>query len=169
MKIKKRELILLSSWLIIIAAVFGDYLIRSTHRKLAELYDEISLTQEKLSRISGIAKQADVINAEYDRVASNFREIKDSDSLLQEISAIAKKLNVNILNVKPGQAKDDGFYKSYSIKIEIQDEMPVLARFLFTLTEELKSIGVERLQVNAKTKGELPKATLQVSAVVFKE
>jgi Tfp pilus assembly protein PilO len=167
-RIKKRELILALIWLIIIGGIVADSVVRKAYLRFSRLEEEITLNEEKFLRLSAILKQSKEVNSEYEKVISKYKEITDSDNLLQEIEKIANKANINILNIKPTATKDEGLYKSYSLKIEVQDDISSLARFLYTLTEELKSIGVERLQINSQSRSELPKVSLLINAVVFK-
>jgi len=168
-KIKKRELILFSVWLIIISVIFADSAIRNAYLKFSRLDEEITLNEEKLLRLNVILKQSGEVNSEYEKAIAGYKRITDSDNLLQEMENIAKKENVNILNIKPAAAKQEGLYNTYSVKIEAQDEIAMVARFLNALSEELKSVSVERLQINAQTRAELPKVSLLINAVVFRE
>jgi len=96
------------------------------------------------------------------------RNIEDTEGLLQEIERLARKAGVNLLNVKPTGSRDEGLYKVYSLSVEMQDDVAAFARFMNMITEEFKGIGIERLQINGQAKGELPKETAALNAVVFK-
>lgn len=168
-KIKRQELILLAVWLIIILVISGDSIVRKASSRFYGLDDEITINQEKLARLNAILKQEKELTAEYEKVLAGYRPIKDSDSLLQEIDAIAKKSNVNIVNIKPLSAKVEAAYKSYSIKIEGQDDIYAIAKFLNVLIEELRSASTERLQFSAVNRDELPKASITINALVFNQ
>jgi hypothetical protein len=167
-KIKRQELILLSAWIIIILVISGDNIIRKASSRFYRLDEEIAASQEKLVRLNAILKREKELNSEYEKVFSGYSPVKDSDSLLQEIDAIAKKLNVNITNIKPASTKEDAAFRSYSIKIEGQDDVYAIAKFLNVLTEEIKGVSIERLQFSAQNRDELPKVTTTVNALVFK-
>jgi Tfp pilus assembly protein PilO len=168
-KIKKRELILFSLWLIIISVIFADQAIRNAYLKFSRLEEEISLNEDKLLRLNAILKQSKEINSGYEKGFSKYKAITDSDSLIQEVEKIAGKTNINILNIKPATPKDEGLHRTYSLKIEVQDEVSSVARFISSLSEELKSIGVESLQINSQSREEFPRVSLLINAVVFKE
>jgi hypothetical protein len=51
----------------------------------------------------------------------------------------------------------------------MQDDVASIAQFLNTVSEEFKGVNIERLQISAQSRTELPKATAAISAVVFKE
>jgi len=168
MKIKKRELILLAAGVIIAAVFLANTAIQKAYFKFGRLEKEAALNEEKLLRLDSILKHAKDVNAQYENVVAGYKEITDSDNLLREIEDIANKTNLTILNIKPGAVKDEGLFKTYSIKISAQDEILSVASFLYGLTEGLKSVGVERVQINTENKNELPKVTLLINAAVFK-
>jgi hypothetical protein len=168
-QLKKQELLLLSIWFIIIAVVGIDGFVRKFSARFVSLNEEVSLLEEKFMRLRSLTKQAQAIQTQYDKFISEYRRINGSDSLLQEIEKIAKRTNINLLNIKPNTVKDEGLYLTYSVKIEAQDEAAAIARFLGILTDQVKSATIDRLQINAQNKEELPKATIAISAAAFKE
>ena len=168
-KIKRLELILLGVWLIIVIAVVIYMAISKASLRFNQLDDQITSNQEKLGRLNAIVKQEKELNREYEKALAGYNPIKDSDSLLQEIEAIARKLNVNIVNIKPVSTKEETAYKSYSIRIEGQDDVYAVAKFLNILTDELRSVSIERLQVSSQNRNELPKVSVVVNALVFKQ
>jgi hypothetical protein len=167
-KIKRVELILFSLWLIIILAVAGYVITGKARAVFIGLDDGINTNQQKLIRLNAILKQEKELNSEYGSVFSGYRAFNDSDSLLQEINAIARKLNVNITNIKPVSAKEETAYRLYTIKIEGQDDVYAVAKFLNVLSEELRGVSIERLQIGAQNREELPKVNILVNALVFK-
>ena len=166
--LKKRELILLLVCLIMIFGILADNAIRRARHRFNRLSEEIRLNEEKLLRLKAVLGQAKELNSAYERTFSEYKEFKDSDSLLQEIENIGKIVRVNILNIQPSSARDEGLYKIYSIKIEVQDDVLPLAKFLRTLTEGLKNISLESLQIKTQGKDESPKASVLINALVFK-
>jgi Tfp pilus assembly protein PilO len=168
-KIKRLELILLGVWLIIVIAVVAYMAVSKASFRFNQLDDQITLNQEKLARLSAIVKQEKELNVEYEKALAGYNPIKDSDSLLQEIESIARKLNVNIVNIKPVSTKEEAAYKSYSIRIEGQDDVYAVAKFLDILTDELRSVSIERMQVSSQNRNELPKVSVVVNALVFKQ
>jgi hypothetical protein len=165
---RKQTLILIAAWLIIIVVIIGDSVVRTVYNRFGRLNEEISLGEEKLARLQQIIKQSGVVDAQYDKAVRGYKNIRDTESLLQEIERLARKSNVNLINVKPTATKDEGLYKIYSLKIEIQDEVSALVRFLDIISEEFKGVGIERLQINAQTRDELPRASAVINAIVFK-
>jgi len=168
-KIKKREWILLSLSLVIVLAVIMDKIIQKTFVTLRNLDQEIAINEKALYRLKTVLSQSKELNTIYAKIMSTQRFSSDPDNILQEIEKIAQKLNLNILNIKPTIIKDQGAYKIYSIRIESQDDIKILAKFLHILIEDIKGIGVERFQINAADKDEPPKISLLINAIAFKE
>ncbi len=158
----------MAAWLIIILVVIGDSVVRNIYNRFGRLEEEIGLAEEKLVRLNAIIKQAKAVDSQYGKITQGLRNIQDTESLLQEIERLARKAGINLLNVKPTATKDEGLYKVYSLKVEMQDEVAALARFMNMISEEFKGVGIERLQISAQTKDELPKAIAAINAVVFK-
>jgi Tfp pilus assembly protein PilO len=167
-KIKRVELILFGLWLIIILAVAGYMIIAKASARFVQLDEGITANQEKLARLNAIIKQEKELGAEYEDVFSGYRPIKDSDSLLQEIDAIAKKLNVNITNIKPAAAKEEAGYRYYPIRIDGQDDVYAIAKFLNAICSQIRGVSIERLQFSSQNRDELPKVSIEVNALVFK-
>lgn len=137
--------------------------------RVSRLNEEISNNETELSKLKGILKQAGTINSEYEEAFSEYKGLKGSDNLLQELGSIAKNLKLNILSIKSMLAEDTEKYKIYAIKIESQDDPATFAKFLYNLTEGLKGIGVERLQIKAQSRDELPRISMTLNAAIFKD
>lgn len=165
---RKQTLILIAVWLIIILIVIGDSVIRNIYGRFGRLDEEIGLAEEKLLRLNAILKQAKAVDSQYDKLTQGLRNIQDTEGLLQEIERLARKAGINLLNVKPTATRDEGLYRVYSLRVEMQDDVAALARFMNMISEEFKGAGIERLQINGQAKDELPKVIAAINAVVFK-
>lgn len=167
-KATQREQLLFSIlflvFLLVLARKGVQQLITNSHR----LNEAISISEKELARLNGVLKQARVIDLEYDEVFSGYKGLNSSDNLLQEIDNIARKLNLNIFSIKPTLTEDTDKYKVYTIKIESRDEVAAFIKFLYTLTEGLKGIGVQHLQINAQNRSELPQINTILKAIIFK-
>lgn len=168
-KIKKREWTLLIIFFIIIGVMLGKNLVSAFYAGSARLEEEIAQSEKKLFNLKLILRQTNKLNAEYEKLTSSRKGVQYSDNLLQEIENIARKTGVSILNIKPSVTKEEAQFKIYSIKLESQVDIATFSRFLYVLTEELKRIGVERIQVNAQRRDEPPRIFLTLNAVSFKD
>ncbi len=168
-KLKKQELLLLSLWLIILTVIIGDAGLRRFTGKVRQVDESIVLNSAKLSRLQEIVKHGKEIDLRYDNFFSQYKKITDSDNLLQIIESVARRNNISIVNIKPAAAKEDAQYRTFSVKVELQEDVAVVGGFLNSLLNEVKSIGVERVSINAQNRDELPKTVVLLRTVVFKE
>lgn len=169
MKIKKEELIFLIVIVLIITFFLANTAARNAYFKFGSLEKEVALSEEKLLQLNSILKHSQEINSQYENLVTGNNVIADSNTLLREIEDIANKTNLMILDIKPGAVKDDGLFRTYSVRISAQDEILSAARFLNRLAERLKSVGIQSLQIKNENKNELPKITLLINAAVFKD
>jgi Tfp pilus assembly protein PilO len=166
---RKQTLLLLGAWLIIIIVIVGDSVVRNLYSRFGSLDEQISLAEEKLVRLNAIVKQAGSVDAQYGKLMQGYKNIQDTESLLQEIERLSRKAGINLPNFKPAATKDEGLFKTYSLKIEMQDDVASIVQFLNAVSEEFKGVNIERLQITAQSRTELPKATASISAIVFKD
>lgn len=152
-------------FLLVLARKGIQRLLINSHR----LNETISTSEKELAQLNGVLRQARVIDSEYDKVFSGYNGLNGSDSLLQEIGAIARTSKVNIFSIKPILTEDTDKYKAYTIKIESRDEIASFIKFLSNLTEGLKGIGVQYLQINAQNRNEVPQIYIILKAILFKE
>lgn len=165
----KREQFLFSILLLVFLAVLVKKGVQQLGVYVNRLDEAISINEKKLVKFRGVLKQAGTINSEYAQAFSGYKGLNGSDNLLQELGGIARNSNLNILSIKPALAEEAEKYRIYAIKIESQDEIAALARFLYNLTEGLKGIGLERLQIKAQGRDELPRISMTLSAAIFKD
>ena len=168
-KITKRKWFLFLIFLLTYLIFLGKNSIHQAYTNFSHLDEEIFMNEKKLYRLKAILKQSGDLNSQYQEFFAGYKGINDPESLLQEIGAMAKKLNLNITSIKPALTKIENKYKIYSIKMESQDDVLTLAKFIYNLGQGLKNVGVERLQIKAQGKNELPKISMTLDAVVFKD
>lgn len=164
----KREWTLLTIALILFFGFCIDRYIRGVRGVLRGLDTEIAQEEKTLHRLRTTVVQSRDVADEYESIISNYADLKDSDTLLQQIEGIARKNSINLLNIKPTAVKDEGTHTTYSIRLESQEDITVFARFLHALTEDLQRIGVERVQINAQDTNAPPRIVLSLTAVAFK-
>ena len=168
-RLSKKEWNLLIICIIIISAMLADAALRQAYLRFSRLKEEVSSAELELGRLNRILGQKEKIESGYEEAISGLRRIQTPDDFLKEIEDFARRVDLNIRNIKPVGTKEEDLYKIYSVIIEAQDDISALAKFLHSFTEEFQFIGVKSLQINAQSKKELPLASLLISAVVFKE
>jgi len=166
-RVTKRVWFLFSIFVLTYSIILTQKSIHQAYTNFNRLDEEIFMNEKKLYRLKAVLKQSGDLNSQYQEFFAGYKGINDPEGLLQEIGAVAKKLNLNITSIKPALTKIENKYKIYSIKIESQDDVLTLAKFIHNLSEELKNVGVERLQIKAQGRDELPKISMTLDAVVF--
>lgn len=156
-------------WVIILLIIFSDSLFKNMTFKSSRLNEEIASNEERLLKLNAILKQSKEVNAAYESTFTDYKDIGDSDGLLARVQEISTGVGVNIFNIKPAASRDEGLYKVFTLKIEGQDDIPAFARLINSLSEKLKGISIERIQVNAQNKEEQPRVSILLNAVSFKE
>lgn len=147
-------------------------IVLSTERTFATfetLSSIINVQEKKLLALKGIIEGQKKLNEEYVRLVMSQEEMDDSSLVLKEIESIARKTGINIVNMKPSLPRDEGAYRTYDIIIESQNDVQHFSRFLFTLTDEMKRIGVDRLNIVAQARNEPPLISLSLNAIALKK
>lgn len=168
-KLNKKEKNIVLFFLILLLSALAYNIISTVFTNLTHVETEIAQNEQKLFKLKSILGKAGELNSEYEKTTSRYKRAANYDSLLQDISNIAKRLDVNILNIKPTLISDDAKLKTYAIKIQSQCDVSAFAMFLHRLTDELKNIGVERVQIEAQGKDELPLISVSMKTALFKE
>lgn len=163
-----REKIAMIVLVVIGVSIFAFNMAYKSVIRFKQINTEIVNNERKLFELTAILRTANKLNSEYETIASRYRQQHDYDSLLQDISNIARVSGANILNIKPTLVNEDKKLKTYVIKIQSQDDVSTFTYFLRALMEELKTIGVERVQIEAQGKDELPLISLFIKTAVFK-
>jgi uncharacterized protein with ACT and thioredoxin-like domain len=167
-KVTKREITLFLAFLCVYTILFADKFIQRAYANLKKLENTIASKEKTLSFYTTFLKNSTELDSQYSAIFSGSALAEDFDSLLQEINAFAQRYNVNILNIKPTLLTEEKKYKTYVIRIEGQDDVAAVSRFLYYLTKRHKNIGIERIQIKAQKKEELPRISIALNAVTFK-
>ncbi len=168
-KLSKKEWILFITCIIIVTTALVVISTREVLLKFSNLTDEVKNNEAQLAKLYQILNEQTSIESEYEKTFRGLRQIQSSDDLLQEIESFAAELGLNIRNIKPTATKEEDLYTLFSVKVEVQDEVSKLAKFLHAFTGEFKGVGVKRLEIDAQRKNELPTASLLLNAVAFKQ
>ncbi|MCX7926576.1 MAG: type 4a pilus biogenesis protein PilO [Candidatus Omnitrophica bacterium] len=166
--LKRRELILLFIWLIILLVVLIYFSSQKAIQIRERLRQQIVVAEEKLQRLRVVLRQRQFLEKKYGNIFQEYKLLKDSDHLLQEVEAVARGFNVNIVSIKPLSSKEFVDYRTVTIRIEIQDDIAVVVKFLRQVIEKLRCVRIERMQINVVSKEEWPKTNIFLNAVLFK-
>ena len=89
-------------------------------------------------------------------------------NILSEIEAVAKGINVRILNMKPQKIKAMEFYKNFSVDLIIEGQLKDITRFLNDLQNAPHLIKADKLHlVKESVVQPVLKASLLVSKILI--
>lgn len=92
---------------------------------------------------------------------------KDNALLLKAIDEIQKKSGIQITNYIPQPAETQVFYKRLLVKVEIEDTMPGILKFIQELKSAPGQLNIANLRIlPGDRKKELLKATLTVAQLM---
>ncbi|MFA6217008.1 MAG: hypothetical protein WDL87_05080 [Candidatus Omnitrophota bacterium] len=168
-KLSKKELLLWQVSIAVVLIIAADGLIRKAKTAFARLDKEISLSEAQVLKMQSVIGNKGMLESTYATINPGSATIKDADGFLKTIARYAKSSGLNIRNMKANAVQEKGLFKVYSVEIESQQPVMSLAKFLDVLNEEVKGVGIERLQISAQNQKELPKAILTVNAVTFEQ
>jgi Tfp pilus assembly protein PilO len=164
-----REKLLFILTAAVIVTLVASQMYAYVRSMLKKLDGDISRAEYDLMVLKNTLAQSNDLSGEYEKMVKGTRTAKDTDTLLQNIETIARTMNVSLLSIKPGVVESEGPYKTFTIKIESQENVAAFTRFLYTLTEDLRSISINRMQIQMKPTDPVPRIQLSVSTVAFKE
>jgi len=168
-KLTKRELLLWQVSIAVVLVIAADVLVRQAKAAFMRLDKEINLSEAEVLKMQSVIENKGVLESAYAKISPDSVTIKDADSFLKMIARFAKSSGLNIRNMKANAVQEKGLFKVYSVEIESQQPIMSLAKFLDVLNEEVKGVGIERLQISAQNQKELPKAILTVNALTFEQ
>lgn len=100
--------------------------------------------------------QKDIVASRYEKLSKYFKNVGSGEEttaiILSEIESLGRKSNLNLLDLKPQETKDRGFYKEYSVEMEAEGEMESLMDFVYQLNASAQLLRVEKLRLNLKDK-----------------
>ena len=135
--------------------------------------DKIADIERALFKINKILESRPVVEKEYDVIEQKFsnQQITKnvSTNILQNIKSNAAEAGLNVVNIKPMAAKEEGLYSEFDFKLETEGELKNFGRFLYNLVDSTYIYKVKYNQISAhSTTGSL-KIQLLLSAALAKE
>lgn len=154
---QKEKIGIFLAGIVVFFALLDRLVIAPVSDRLLEIERQIKMSEKQLDIGMRNISQKESITREYQKYA---RYLKNSGSdeeqaavMLSEIEDLARRSNMNLVDIKPQQPKNIDFYKEYSIEIEAEGEMESIINFLWKLNSSVQLLRVERLRLNLKEKG----------------
>ena len=156
-KLSKREKIGASLGAAFLLAVFLDnVVIKPVNVGIKVLNAEIKTGEARLSRYLRNLSCKDEVLKEYQKYAKYVKkggsDEEETAKILGEIETLARKSNLTLADMKPRMPRAIGFYKEYTVEIEVEGGMKSLVSFLYQLNNSTQLLRAEKVHLYPKKK-----------------
>ena len=157
-KLSKREKIAVYLGAVFLLAVFLDSLvINHVNTRIKTLNMEIKTSEAQLGRYLRNLSRRDGVLKKYQKYAKYVKkggsDEEETAKILGEIETLARGSSLTLEDIKPRVPRAIGFYKEYTVEIEVEGDMNSLVSFLFQLNNSTQLLRVERMRLYPKKKG----------------
>jgi len=157
-KLSKREKIGVFLGVAFLLVVFLDNLvIKPVTARVKALNMEIKTSEAQLSRYLRNLNRKDWVLEKYQKytkyVKKGGSDEEETAKILGEIETLARKSNLTLADMKPRMPRAIGFYKEYTVEIEVEGGMNSLASFLYQLNNSTQLLRAEKVRLYPKKKG----------------
>ena len=157
-KLAKKERIGLFIASTVVLLAFADRLVVSPIRGvIRQLNREIEMREEELRRDIMSLNEKKAISKEYEKytqyVTKAGSDEEEVAKILAEIEEIARKSNVNLVDITPQAPKEIDFYREYAAEIEIEGQTSSIVSFLYRLSNSTLLLRAQKLRINLKASG----------------
>lgn len=162
---KRERYILISAIIVIISAIFYNFIIEPIFRKWHYINNEIIITKARVRKNLKLLETQDTIINEYNTFASNLTNIP---KILSYIEKEALLLEIKIANIKPHPVVRKEYYEEYIIELQIEGEFPNINRFISQLIKSPLFITVKKLDLRRTDEASLYlKGTIILSKIII--
>ncbi|MFH1199369.1 MAG: hypothetical protein V1650_04355 [Candidatus Omnitrophota bacterium] len=156
-KFSSKEKLGLAIAAIFILVVFLDRaIIGPINNRVKEINREIHLSEKQLERYVRQVRHKGLISQEYAKYKQQIKKVgtdeEETVRILAEIEALASKLGVRLVNVKPRPCLQIELGKEYSVEVEAEADMGALANFFYQLNASEQLLRIEKLSLVSKDK-----------------
>ncbi len=166
---KRERKITVTTAIIVGACAIFNLFIYPTIIRWQRLGEEITKLNVDLYKMERNLQLRDRIESEYRKyerqiltTGSNEEEIAN---LLREVETLSRHIGLYMRSIRPFPIQDEGFYRKYTVQVEVEGEMRTIGKFLYSLQNSPQLLKVERLQINARTATEMLRTNLLISRV----
>ena len=152
-KLSKRERMIIYFLLVAFGAfLFDKTVLQPVAGRLSALNQEIGEKEKKLIRALHVLQQEEHIIDEHDKhTARLMQEASDEETITafqSSVEQIAKKTNLNIMNMQPMNVNISEDYKKYSVRVEAEATMVYLADFIFQLERDPQLLRISEINLS---------------------
>jgi Tfp pilus assembly protein PilO len=170
-RIKPREARLLVATLILFSFwVYINQMARPLYKSTQELKQMIQAKEVKLARDRRAINRNATLEKAFESLGS-FDRVSEAEAamrknkLIQTIEATKRQVGVHLENLNPVEPKIFNEYTMYRVKIEVDDRMENLLRFILELKKPPARLNLQNMKLKASTQKE---KSLRASFIVGK-
>jgi len=154
-KLSKKERIGLSIAVgFITLAVLDRLVIKPIKDKVDRLNHQIQVSEEELRLDLRNLQEKKVISREYEKytqyVTKAGSDEEEVAKILAEIEEMARRSNVNLVDITPQAPREIDFYREYAAEIEIMGSMESVVKFLYRLSNSMLLLRAQKLRMTLK-------------------
>lgn len=153
---KKKRHILYIAVTLIIAVFFDRVILQTAKNRIKKLNNGIFIQEKKLQKYLHTLSQEDLVTSEYQKYTEGISQVHSEEEeklkLLSEIEKIARNASLLLKNIKPGVTKKIGFYRKYTVEIEVESEINYLVDFIYQLEKTSRLLRIEDFRLQPKEK-----------------
>lgn len=172
-KLSRREkAVLYGALLFVTVAVLDRAVVSPALSRLKALDEEIASTETGVRRDRRIISQEKRIGAylkQYEDylVPERSREEEFSD-LLKEVETVASAVGVSLLDLKPGDVKEDPSLKKYLVSLTCEASLGKLSNFIHGIEISRKLLKVEKFQISPRSrKDPVLKCSMTIAKIIL--
>lgn len=169
---RKEKIGIYISLFVIGLAFFDRLIISPISGKYRQLNHEIRISGMQLYRdLCNVHQQEDIISdfqkyKQYVKSTGSDEEV--TAEMLAAIEETAHNSGIDLIDVKPQDARQEDIYKDYAIEVEAGGEMKSLVAFLYQLNNSKQLLRVVKVHLNPKDKeSSMIRASLLVTKIVI--
>lgn len=127
---KREKHIFTATIIFIVVALLYNFIFEPGIKKWQAANSEITAKRAKMNKGIRLIERKEAIIQEYNKYA---KSTKNMSKILSYTENMANSFNIKTSNIKPGQGIEKGFYKEYSIELQIEGQFSDIIKLLSEL------------------------------------
>ena len=145
---KRERYIFILAVIVVILAIFYNFILEPVFRKRRSLNNEIIITKARIRKSLKLLETQNTIINEYNTFTSNLTNIS---KILSYIEKEALLLEIKTANIRPRPVIKKEYYEEYIIELQIEGEFSNINKFISQLIKPPLFITVKKLDLRRVT------------------
>ncbi|MBU1932891.1 MAG: type 4a pilus biogenesis protein PilO [Candidatus Omnitrophica bacterium] len=141
---KRERYIFISVVIVVILAIFYNFILEPVFRKRRSLNNEIIITKARIRKSLKLLETQNTIINEYNAFTSNLTNIS---KILSYIEKEALLLEIKTANIRPRPVIKKEYYEEYIIELQIEGEFSNINKFISQLIKPPLFVTVKKLDL----------------------